>query len=100
MADRPGHGGDLAQGQSPGRVVRTKVSPSTGMRGYPAFTSSGIEVTTLFNPTLQYGGNIQVESQLTPACGTWNIYNLAHELESEIPSGKWFTTLSASKIAA
>ena len=27
----------------------TKVSPQTGMRGYPAFTSCGIEVTTLFN---------------------------------------------------
>ncbi|MCJ2052359.1 baseplate hub protein [Methylobacterium sp. J-070] len=78
----------------------TKVSPSTGMRGYPAFTSSGIEVTTLFNPTLQYGGSIEVESQLQPACGKWNIYNIAHELESELPNGKWFTTVSASKIAA
>ncbi|MCJ2049370.1 baseplate hub protein [Methylobacterium sp. J-070] len=78
----------------------TKVSPSTGMRGYPAFTSSGIEVTTLYNPALQYGGSIEVESQLKPACGKWNIYNIAHELESETPAGKWFTTISASKIAA
>ncbi|MCJ2060118.1 hypothetical protein MKL09_26755 [Methylobacterium sp. J-048] len=77
----------------------TKVSPDTGMRGYPAFTSSGVEVTTLYNPTLQYGGTIEVESQLKPACGKWNINNLAHELESELPKGKWFTTISASKIA-
>ena len=77
----------------------TKVSPETGMRGYPAFTSSGVEVTTLYNPTLQYGGTIEVESQLKPACGRWNINNLAHELESELPKGKWFTTISASKIA-
>lgn len=78
----------------------TRVSPSSGLVGYPAFTSSGIEVTTTFNPTLQYGGTIEVESQLKPACGKWNIVNLDHMLESELPRGKWFTTVSASKMAA
>lgn len=78
----------------------TKISPSTGMRGYPAFTSSGIEVVTTFNPTLKYGGKIEVESQLKPACGQWNVINVAHELESELPRGKWFTSVVASKIAA
>lgn len=77
----------------------TKISPATGMRGYPAFNSGGIEVTVLFNPALQYGGSIEIESELKPACGKWIVYNIAHELESETSGGRWFTTISASKAA-
>ncbi|MCJ2068151.1 hypothetical protein MKK75_04885 [Methylobacterium sp. J-030] len=77
-----------------------KISTATGMRGYPAFNSGGVEVTVLFNPSLQYGGTIEIESELKPACGKWIIYNIAHELECESPAGKWFTTISASRVAA
>jgi hypothetical protein len=52
---------------------------TTGMVGYPRYTASGIEVTTMWNPNFLYGGSIQVESDLTPACGTWYIVNIAHE---------------------
>lgn len=74
------------------------VSKSTGMVGYPRYTASGIEVVTTWNPDLIYGGSVKVESDLTPACGTWYIVNIAHELESETPNGKWFTILSCSRL--
>ncbi len=73
------------------------VSPKTGMVGYPAFNQSGIVVRTIFNPSLGFGRKIIVESELTPACGTWGIYNLAHDIEAQVPNGQWFSIAQASR---
>lgn len=72
------------------------ISKSTGMVGYPTYTATGIVVTTTFNPTVRFGGQIQVESVLTPACGTWNVVTLVHDIEANVPSGKWFTQMQVS----
>lgn len=69
------------------------VSPQTGMVGYPTVTSTGIIVQTVYNPNLAFGGSFECKSSLTVANGTWGIFNLTHELESEIPDGKWFTRM-------
>jgi hypothetical protein len=45
------------------------ISPQTGMVGYPTFVSPNIVVKALFNPNVKYQGLIQVQSELTPACG-------------------------------
>ena len=76
----------------------TKISATTGMRGYPRYTASGIEVTTLYNPSYKYGGSVEVESDLKPASGTWYIVHAVHELETETPNGRWFTTLTCTRI--
>ena len=73
------------------------ISPTTGLVGYPRFNSMGIELVTLWQPSLEYGKTINVESSITPACGKWVIYRLEYDLESETPNGKWFCTLMASK---
>jgi hypothetical protein len=73
----------------------TLVSPSSGMVGFPTFSSNGLNVRTLFNPSLKIGGKIQIQSSLTPACGTWRIAQLSHSLESETPNGRWFSTILA-----
>lgn len=72
------------------------VSPQTGMVGYPAFVSNAIIVRTLFNPQIKTNGLIQVQSDLTPACGKWMVGSVYHELESLQPHGKWFTTIQAN----
>lgn len=74
------------------------ISPQTGMVGYPAYTQAGIDVTTLFNPAIQYGRQVEVQSDLKPACGSWSIINLDYALEAEVPKGKWFTTLTLNRI--
>jgi len=73
------------------------VSPSTGMVGYPRFNAQGIDITAEFQPTFVYGQSIQVQSSITPACGTWNIYRLEYDLESETPNGRWFVDILAAK---
>lgn len=74
-----------------------KVSPDTGMVGYPSFSSNGIIVTTLFNPDIQQGGRIDVSSDLPVACGVWNVFSVAHVLESETPNGQWFTQVACTR---
>lgn len=74
------------------------ISVATGMRGYPRFTSNGIEVSTLFNPDIKPGGKVQVESTLTMACGKWLVTDGTHVLESETPGGAWFTRVLGAPV--
>ena len=76
----------------------TLISPATGMVGYPSYTSSGIAVQTYYNPSLKIGAPVNVQSDFTPACGLWKPYQIEHELESQVPRGKWFTYFEANRI--
>jgi hypothetical protein len=69
----------------------TLISPETGMVGYPAFSSNGLMLTTIFNPSVVIGGKIQVQSSIQAACGQWIATQISHSLESETPGGQWFT---------
>ena len=73
------------------------ISPTTGMVGYPAYTSKGIAVKTVFNPAIGFQQKINIESSLTQASGEWTVYGLAHDLEANTPNGQWFTMLEASR---
>ena len=72
------------------------ISSTTGMVGYPAWTENGIIVKTEFNPQIVFGANVQVQSIVPQASGTWSVFGVTHELEFAMPGGKWFTTLSAA----
>lgn len=78
-----------------GQVIPV-ISPSTGMVGYPSFTQTGIQVTTVYTPSINFGQKIKVESSLAGACGEWIINTLSHNLESETPGGQWFTRFTAA----
>lgn len=67
------------------------VSPSTGMVGYPSLSSKGMTVKMLFNPRVTMGADMQVQSSIPMACGTWRVYNVAHNLACQIPDGPWYT---------
>lgn len=73
-----------------------KISPQLGMVGYPGYFQGGVLIKTLFNPSLKLGGQISVTSDLTPACGTWNVTTLDTDLESWIPNGQWFSVIAAT----
>jgi hypothetical protein len=69
------------------------ISRETGMVAYPTFSGPFIIVKVLFNPAIQYGGRITVQSDITAACGTWNVNRLQYDLESKMPNGRWFQTI-------
>lgn len=73
------------------------VSPATGMDSYPTFTSKGVIVKTLFNPSIGYGSKITVKSDLTPACGDWVVYKLDYALDANYPRGDWFSIIEAAR---
>jgi hypothetical protein len=71
--------------------INAIVSPETGMIGFPTFTSTGIQISTLFNPTVSIGNIVQVQSELQQACGKWFVCGVSHVLESETVGGDWLT---------
>ncbi len=76
------------------------LSKETGMIGYPTVTQAGIIVQSIYNPNLAFGGSFECKSSLTVANGTWGIFNLTHELESETVGGKWITRVEGSQLGA
>ena len=83
------------KGKSRGGAI-TLVSAETGMVGYPGYSTSnnggGIAVRSTFNPQLSVGQRTRVESTLKAANGVWFVFNIAHELDAEVPGGQWFTS--------
>lgn len=75
-----------------------KISRETGMVGYPSFTQMGVQVVTLYNPSIAFGVPVQIESQFTTAAGQWVPIAVAHSLESEVPGGQWFTSFEAQTL--
>lgn len=72
------------------------ISKETGMVGYPDFSSNGLLVTSRYQPAVKLGGKIQVQSTLTPANGIWKVNRVIHDLEAEMPDGKWFTSMECT----
>jgi hypothetical protein len=66
------------------------------MIGFPVFNSLGVQIRSLYNPSLTFGQRIQVQSKLTAANQQWDIVSLTHSLDSITPGGQWHTNLIAS----
>lgn len=75
-----------------------KISADTGMVGYPTLSSKGMTIKALFNQNIKYGADIEVESFIPMANGTWHVYDLGHEISSQMPDGPWFTTIEAYRV--
>lgn len=78
------------RGQSRGTQIPL-IGPSSGMVLYPTYTATGLVVKIFYNKSVNFGGTVQIQSSLQKACGKWVIYSLAHNLDSEVPGGNWFT---------
>ena len=68
------------------------VSPTTGMIGYPSYSQVGLTVKTIYNPGISLGGQIQIQSSLPKATGTWVVLKVDHALDSLVPDGLWEST--------
>ena len=69
------------------------ISSQSGLIGYPTFDKVGITFSTLFNPSIKFGSQIIMESDIPQANGLWQVCSMAHKLESEKPGGAWFTMI-------
>ena len=81
---------------SPRPTPPITISPTNGLVGYPSI--NGVQVFDLrvrFNPTLDLGATIDIQSSLQPACGNWYLLSATHLLDSKTPGGAWFTDIQA-----
>lgn len=77
------------------------MSKDAGMLGYPTFTSEGIKMRCLYNPDLQLGGMVDVDTVVPGAKGTWKITKLSHSLVANaVSAGDWFSEIEASPLDA
>jgi hypothetical protein len=96
------------KGKTRGANALVELSPTKGMKGYPTYTSKGIEVETLYNPAIKFGGTIQTtnskradgSSVLPAADGKWEVFTLEHNLESQTPHGSWFSLVRAAPLGS
>lgn len=77
------------------------ISASTGMIGYPSFAQNGLmAVRMLYNPDVLYGGQIQIQSQISQANGKWVVWSIQHILDSLDPNGDWMTIALCRPVGA
>ncbi len=98
---------------TPGQIPQ--ISATSGLVGYPTFGSDSrgpsINLTTLFNPAVVFGGQVSVVTNIQPAItnalttlppaqradGIWIVNSIGHSLSSQKPDGPWFSRLSCGK---
>lgn len=73
------------------------ISKDTGMAGYPTFDGVGVNVTSIFNPAIIFGGSVNVETDLPHARGQWVVTSMAYQLSSETPNGPWFVNFRGTQ---
>lgn len=74
------------------------MSPETGLIGYPTFGADGIKLKGYFQPALELGGLIRVQSIVPKASGDWIISKLSHRIEANLPGADnaWHSEIEAS----
>lgn len=76
---------------SPRAGLIPQISAQTGLVGYPTFDGVGVNLRILYNPAITFGGSINVVTDVLQAAGQWIVTSISHTLESEKPSGQWFS---------
>lgn len=75
------------------------LAPDTGMLGYPTFTNDGVAVKALYNPELELGGLVKIQSVVPGTEGEWKITKLTHTLQANATSpGPWFSEIEAAPL--
>lgn len=70
------------------------LSKDTGLIGYPTFSSNGISCSCFFNNNLQHWGQVEIDSIVPKASGTWFITKLSHKLTA-YKAGPWESQIEA-----
>lgn len=74
-----------------------RIAPDTGMIGYPVYSTSGLQISTLFDARIRPGLALDVESEFDFITRTkWVSSVLAHTLDVNVPGGQWMTQIAAN----
>ncbi|MGI4943441.1 MAG: baseplate hub protein [Janthinobacterium lividum] len=77
------------------------IGPDSGLVGYPVLTQAGVNFRSLYgSPYLRCGAKVEVKTSVLHAAGVWQVIGLAHNLETELPGGQWFTTATTNRVTS
>lgn len=75
------------------------ISVDAGMIGYPTLSSKGMTVRCMFNQNIQIGADVEIASTISMANGTWHVFNVSHNISSQVPGGgPWETKVEAYRV--
>jgi len=74
------------------------ISAGKNMIGYPSLSSKGMTVQCRFNPNVKIGADIEVESSLPMANGSWHVFTTSHNISSVADGGPWNTKIEAYRV--
>lgn len=81
-----------------GAQVAVRLNKDTGLIGYPVYERAGLNVEALYQPVFGTGVPIDVESIVPSATGRWYPYSMVHNLDANMPSGKWQTNMKCLRV--
>lgn len=70
----------------------------SGMVGYPTLSSKGMSLRTVFNFNIKLGADVKVQSSVEMANGIWHVFNVDHEISSQMPDGPWFSNIEVYRV--
>jgi len=74
-----------------------RIAADTGMMGYPVYSTSSLQLSTVFNPKITLGVALDVQTEFDFVNRTvWVAAVLAHTLEPNLPGGQWTTQVAAN----
>lgn len=75
-----------------------RIAADTGLQGFPVYSSSGIQLSTVFNARLRPGAPLDVQVTDFDFINRtkWVAAVVAHQLDVNFPSGQWTTGLAAN----
>ena len=72
------------------------LSDKSGLMGYPSFSSDGIKLDAIYNPSFMLNGLIEVRSIVPKASGLWRVTKLEHKLAANDPGADdWTSSIEA-----
>jgi hypothetical protein len=78
-----------------------RIAVDTGMQASPVYSSSGLQVNTLFNPQIRPGITLDVETTFDFINRTvWVASVIQHQLDANYPNGEWTTSVAANSYGA
>lgn len=79
-----------------------RIASDTGLQGYPVFSSSVLQLSTVFNAKLRPGAGLDVHVNDFEFINktTWVAAVVAHQIDASTPGGAWTTSLAASAFGA
>lgn len=74
-----------------------RIAADTGLQGFPVYSTSGLQLQTLFNPRLRPGVALDVVTPIDFVTRTlWVAAVLAHQLDVNMPGGQWTSAVAAN----